>query len=218
MRFALAIFGALVFLLSLSLSFYLLWIGKFSGAEFTAFVISFAVLSLAVGFAPEIQEISIAGNVVKLKEVKAEAVKAIESLKKSRVEMLRALLGLSMKTSGSFANENEIDPRIPGFWRLVDLAVEYDCLTDVKEEILLGASALLRGQVAVISQRSSSAALRSVYGLGEIPDPIELSALALNNDEIVIHRSKTADEVRAEIKISIEQYMRLFELKRQIEA
>lgn len=217
MRFVLAIFACFVFFSSTALSIYLLSIGKFSGAEFTAFVVSFAVLSLAVGFAPEIQEISIAGNVVKLKEVKAEAVKAIESLNKSRIEMLRALFGLAIKTSGTFANENEIDPRIPGFWRLVDLATEYGCVAELKDEILLGVSSLLRGQISVISQRSSNEKLRGWYGSGEMVDPIELSAVALNADEIFVYGSKSGDQLRSEIKISIEQYVKLFELKKKID-
>ncbi len=216
MRFKLAIFGALVFFVSVSLSFYLLWIGKFTGGEFTAFVVSFAVLSLAVGFAPEIQEVSIAGNVVKLKEVKAEAIKAIESLNKSRIEMLRALLGLAIKPSGSFANSNEIDPRIPGFWRLIDLAVEYDCVTELKAEILNGVDVLLRGQISVIKQRNSNAQIQSWYGSGEIVDPIELTALALNAEEISPDRTKTSEQVREEIKIAVEHYMKLFELKRKV--
>lgn len=216
MRFKLAIFGVMLFLVSASLSFYLLYVGKFTGGEFNAFVVSFAVLSLAVGFAPEIQEVSIAGNVVKLKEVKAEAIKAIESLNKSRIEMLRALLGLAIKPSGFFTNENEMDPRIPGFWRLIDLAFEYKCVTELKAEILIGVDVLLRGQVSVISQRNSNAQIRSWYGSGEIVDPIELTALALNVEEINPNRTKTSEQVREEIKIAIEHYMKLFELKRKV--
>ncbi|MCP2141777.1 UNVERIFIED_ORG: hypothetical protein J2Y94_003102 [Pseudomonas poae] len=220
MRAALAIFGALVFFISASLSFYLLWIGKFTGAEFTAFVVSFAVLSLAVGFAPEIQEVSIAGNVVKLKEVKAEALKAIESLNKSRVETLRVLLGLALRTEGGFANEAEIDPRIPGFWRLIDLATEYKCLGELKSEVLLGVAVLLRGQISVIHQRSTNSELRATCGLGETPDPVELTSIALEPvgiKEYAESRSKSFDEIRAEIKVALGQYFKLFELKRKIE-
>ena len=97
MRIFLAVVGVLLFGLATGLAFYLLSIGKFSGAEFTAFVIAFAVFGMVVAYAPEVQEISIAGNVVKLKEVKAEALKAIASLNKSRIEMLRIFFGLALR-------------------------------------------------------------------------------------------------------------------------
>ncbi|WP_342309724.1 hypothetical protein WLF14_14030 [Pseudomonas fluorescens] len=221
MRIALAVFGALVFLASALLSFYLLWVGKFSGTEFTAFVVSFAVLSLAVGFAPEIQEVSIAGNVVKLKEVKAEAIRAIESLNKSRVETLRVLFGLALKTEGGFANEAEIDPRIPGFWRLIDLATEYKCLDELKAEVLLGVAVLLRGQLSVIYQRSTSPELRAAYSLGETPEPVELASVALEPvgiKEYADSRKKSFDEIRGEMKVALDQYFKLFELKKKVEA
>jgi hypothetical protein len=221
MRLALAIFGVLVFLCSVALSFYLLSIGKFSGAEFTAFVVSFAVLSLAVGFAPEIQEVSIAGNVVKLKEVKAEALKAIESLNKSRVETLRVLLGLELKTEGGFGNEAEIDPRIPGFWRLINLASEYECLKDVKAEVLFGVAVLLKGQLSVIQQRTASTQVAAINSLGDFIEPIELASIALEPagiQERAEHRRESFDKVRAELVVAIDQYFKLFQLKRKVDA
>lgn len=221
MRIALAILSAVIFVCSITLSLYLLSLGKFTGAEFTAFVVAFAVLALAVGFAPEIQEVSIAGNVVKLKEVKAEAIRAIESLNKSRVETLRVLLGLALKTEGGFANEAEVDPRIPGFWRLVDLAVEYNCLMQLKEEVLLGVSVLLRGQIAVIQQRTDSPELRAAYSLGTIMNPLDLTSLAIDPSgikEYAERRLKSYDGIRGEIKVAIGEYMKLFELKKKTEA
>jgi hypothetical protein len=66
-RVHLAVGASVGFTIALLLALTLLLFSKFSGAEFTAFVLAFAVLSVAVGFAPEVQEISIVGNVVKLK-------------------------------------------------------------------------------------------------------------------------------------------------------
>lgn len=119
-----AVIAAIAFAVLFSLALGLLFTSKFSGTEFTAFVLAFAVLAVAVGFAPEIQEVSIAGNVVKLKEVKAEAIRAIESLNKSRVEMLRVFLSLTLKHSGGFASSDPIDPRTYSFWHLLKLIRE----------------------------------------------------------------------------------------------
>lgn len=60
----------------------LVHLNKISGAEFVAFSLGFAVIGLIVAFATEVQEFSIAGNGVKLRELRTEAEKTIEELKK----------------------------------------------------------------------------------------------------------------------------------------
>ena len=51
-----------------------------------ALVLGFSVIGLIIAFAAEIQEFSIAGNGVKLKELRSEAEKTIEELKKAGKE------------------------------------------------------------------------------------------------------------------------------------
>ncbi|MCU7645606.1 hypothetical protein [Pseudomonas piscis] len=199
------------------LALYLLYDSKLSGAEFVAFVFAFAVLCVAVGFAPEIQEVSIAGNVVKLREVKAEAIKTIESLKRSRVESHRALLKLALNVSGAFANEHPIDPRNSEFCRLVDLAREYDCLIELKPEILTGLDALLAAQTHVIHLRNQNVAR------GRIISPVELAHIALDSlgiegTTLRRHAGLSVSSARAEVIEALEEYSRLYELKRNIEA
>nr|BFD42530.1 hypothetical protein FFPRI1PSEUD_40290 [Pseudomonas sp. FFPRI_1] len=205
------------FVIAVGLALYLLYDSKLSGAEFVAFVFAFAVLCVAVGFAPEIQEVSIAGNVVKLKEVKAEAIRTIESLKRSRVENHRALLKLALNVSGAFANEHPIDPRNSEFCRLVELAREYECLIELKPEILTGLDTLLAAQTHVIHLRNQKIAP------GEIISPVELTHIALDaagieGTTLRRHAGLSVSSARTEVIEALEEYSRLYELKRNIEA
>ncbi|NWF07964.1 hypothetical protein HX810_09840 [Pseudomonas salomonii] len=218
MRVALAIFGTLVFCISASLSFYLLWIGKFTGTEFIAFTVSFAVLSLAAGFAPEIQEVSIAGNVVKLKEVKAEALKAIESLNRSRIEMLRFFLSLGIKIEGTYYHMEPVDPRTYPFWSLMKLIREYGCIEELKADILFSARALSRAQLNNIYRRNHNPSLNT----GEVlPDSLELAGAAFDEAGINAAASQfdpAPENYRAEIKEALTEYSRLRELILELEA
>lgn len=211
-RVPLAICASIGFLIALALALFLLFSAKLSGAEFTAFVLSFAVLFVAVGFAPEIQEISIAGNVLKLKEVKAEAVRTIESLKEFRVETLRIMMELALKTAGGFASEAPIDPRIKGFMRLIAFAKDYNCAPQLKEEVVRGVEVLLQGQLIVIWMRNKTVSHSNLLS------PIELAPMALNLDAIeeTSLRGSPGKEIEViinEIKTSLEEYSRLYHLR-----
>ncbi|WP_095111718.1 hypothetical protein [Pseudomonas sp. Irchel 3H7] len=92
MRKKLAIAGFFIFVLASGGGLWLLLSGKLSGTEFVSFVVVFTIISGIVVFAPEVQEISVAGNVVKLREVKNDAIKSIEVLKRSQAELLRLML------------------------------------------------------------------------------------------------------------------------------
>lgn len=77
---------------------------KISGGEFVTLIIAFAVLGLIISFSSEVQEFSVAGNVVKLKEVKKEADKSIQDLKNARVGNFKFLLKLAARFPGGFAS------------------------------------------------------------------------------------------------------------------
>lgn len=216
MRIFLGGLGFLIFGFAAALAFYLLLIGKFSGSEFTAFVVAFAVLAMVIAYAPEVQEISIAGNVVKLKEVKAEALKAIESLNKSRIEMLRTFLGLALKHSGSFASGSPIDPRTHAFWKLLDQIKEYDCLTELKDDVIVSTKVLLAGQLNNISRRNRNA---RIVVSEPYPDPLDLAAIAFDVKGIEAAEAATSpapDDYKGEIKEALVEYSKLYDLMIQL--
>jgi hypothetical protein len=216
-RVRLAVIAAIAFAVLFALALCLLLTSKFSGAEFTAFVLAFAVLAVAVGFAPEIQEVSIAGNVVKLKEVKAEAIRAIESLNKSRVEMLRVFLSLTLKHSGGFASSNPIDPRTYSFWNLLKLIREYQCLVELKDELLMNARVLAGAQLRNIARRNSDPRIATPETL---PDPLELAAVAFapeGIEEATGRASPRPENYREEIKQALAEYSKFHALIVELE-
>ena len=217
-RTRLAVGAGISFAIALFLALTLLLCSKFSGAEFTAFVLAFAVLSVAVGFAPEVQEISIVGNVVKLKEVKAEALKAIESLNKSRIEMLRIFLRLALKHGGGFASEAPVDPRSLDLWPLFSLAKDYDCQKELKAELLLSVKSLLVGQLRnIVIRNKDSRILISEPFLA--PFELALIAFEVNGIEAAENaRSPKPENYREEIKLALEEYSKLYEYMMQLEA
>ncbi|MGF6318773.1 hypothetical protein [Pseudomonas frederiksbergensis] len=217
MRFFLGVLGFLLFGLATCLAYYLLSIGKFSGAEFTAFVVAFAVLGMVIGYAPEVQEISIAGNVVKLKEVKAEALKAIDSLNKSRVEMLRVFLGLALKHAGGFGSSSPIDPRAHEFWKLLAQIKEYDCLNELKSEVMVSVKVLLVAQLWNIAHRNKD---ERIIITEPLLDPFDLAAIAFDVKGIEAAEaasSPTPQNYKGEIKEALAEYSKLYELKIQLE-
>jgi hypothetical protein len=217
MRVFLGILGFLLFGVATYLAFYLLGLGKFSGTEFTAFVVAFAVLGMVIGYAPEVQEISIAGNVVKLKEVKAEALKAIASLNKSRIEMLRVFLGLALKHGGGFASSSPVDPRAHEFWKLLDLVKEYDCLNELKVEITVSVKVLLAAQLANIARRNRAS---KIFVSEPFLDPLDLASIAFDVQGIAAAEaatSPTPDNYKVEIKEALTEYSRLYELMIKLE-
>lgn len=217
MRIFLGILGFLLFVLATSLAFYLLSIGKFSGAEFTAFVVAFAVLGMVIGYAPEVQEISIAGNVVKLKEVKAEALKAIASLNKSRIEMLRTFLGLALKHGGGFASSYPVDPRAHQFWKLLDQIKEYDCLNELKEDVTISVKVLLVAQLYNITYRNRD---KRIVVSEPFLDPLDLASIAFDVKGIEAAESDCSPapkNYKGEIKEALTEYSKLYELMIQLE-
>lgn len=210
----LAAFGTLIFLIAAAVSFYLLFIGKFSGAEFTAFIVAFTILALAVGFAPEIQEVSIAGNVLKLREVKAEAVAAIESLNESRVEMLGVFLSLALKHSGGFASGEPVDPRNYHFWNLVDLSRKYKCLHSLRAQIGKSLHVLMVAQIRQLQNRNDDAS-----GLDTLPMPtaFELSEKVLSPKGLDKAEARCKKDLKSEIHVGLEEYLKLDQLREELQ-
>lgn len=136
-RVRLGVVGVLVFIGSMLLGLYLLFNKNLSGTEFVAFTVAFAVLGAIVGFAPEVQEFSIAGNVVKLREMKQDVREAVEGLKLARTELLRSgirkIYGDSSRRHEALADQAD---RNIEFWAIVELARKFEILPKLKEELL----------------------------------------------------------------------------------
>mgnify|MGYP006900057257 CR=1 FL=1 len=108
---------------------------KISGAEFVALSLGFSVIGLIIAFASEVQEFSIAGNGVKLKELRSEAEKTIEELKQARTELFRVLIQKSIEFSGGWGTNSRVDERVEQFIKLFEQVEKFDCLDNLKLDI-----------------------------------------------------------------------------------
>lgn len=217
MRIFLSILGALLFLVSAKFGYCLLIEEKLSGAEFVSLVIAFAVIGLILSFASEVQEFSLAGNIVKLKEVKRDAEKSISELKSARTETFRFLLSLAKRHPGGLSDGGTVDGRVNDFWALYDQIVAFDCEGELSGNLLEVVGVLLKGQLYSIS-KNSDAVSRKYHTANETPKPSQLTIEALDNDSVALAAERgVAGGDQAKIKqmlvVGLEEYKKLYELR-----
>ncbi|HDL7813834.1 TPA: hypothetical protein PXP47_003881 [Yersinia enterocolitica] len=105
-----------------------------SGSEFVGFVVAIAVFTLVLKLLPSIQEFSIAGNTVKLRETVAEAKSVADELKKLSLETKRNILSLIMRPSGMFGASFG-DNRAKDFIQFYNEIQKSDDIASLKEEL-----------------------------------------------------------------------------------
>lgn len=132
-----AIWGCLVSIVGIFAGLFLLiGLEKISGAEFVSLTLGFAVIGLIITFSAEVQEFSIAGNGVKLKELRSEAEKTIEELKEARTELFRVLVRNNLSLGGSFMTSSDYeDQRVEPFCHLFRQIEKFDCVDNLKIDL-----------------------------------------------------------------------------------
>jgi hypothetical protein len=217
LRIFLSILGALLFLASAKFGYCLLIEEKLSGAEFVSLIIAFAVVGLILSFASEVQEFSVAGNIVKLKEVKRDAEKSISELKSARTETFRFLLSLAKRHPGGFSEGGTIDGRVNDFWSLHDQIVAFNCEGELSNNLLEVVGVLLQGQLSSISNNSDAVSSK-YHGTNEIPEPSQLTIEALDNDSVESAAQRgvaggTPAKIKKMLIVGLEEYKKLYELR-----
>lgn len=192
----------------------LVYLNKISGAEFVAFSLGFAVIGLIVAFATEVQEFSIAGNGVKLRELRTEAEKTIEELKKARTETFRFLLTVIRKDVGFFDENPFKDERIKDFWLLYEQIIKFEDVVDLRNEIILLINNLMSKQYRLLSAQNPNIPF-SEYT--EEIDPDHLLLLGLN---IALESTNKdyleSDDFRLNMLKGVDEYRKIFQLKRNL--
>jgi hypothetical protein len=136
MKIFLAAVGFLIFLSATVLGLVLLNLKMLSGGEFVTLMVAFAVIGSVICFAAEVQEFSIVGNLVKLREVKTEVVASLETLKKTQSEILRLLLHTKNFIDARLAMEKGITAIGQDFWRIVEEAARIGATNHLKADML----------------------------------------------------------------------------------
>jgi hypothetical protein len=204
------IWALLIFASSMVLALLLLYLEKFSGAEFIAFVVAYGVLSMAIGFAPQVQEISVAGNVLKLREVKAEAEEVIKSLLQARSDMLGSVLKMAMKQAGGFHDGQAVDPRVAPYLECVEMFERYNCYERYKEDLRTAANVLLKQQALRALDKSHTG---RKHLSDEIVKPSHLTALVVRNSPLdPMGKDGQMTVLSQETEAALEAYVVLYQL------
>ncbi|BCE00244.1 hypothetical protein [Marinicellulosiphila megalodicopiae] len=220
MKYLLAILGILVALIGSSISYCLLIAGKLSGGEFVAFTLGLIVVGIAIGLMSEISELSIAGNVIKLRQVKAEAEQSIEVLKESQKSTFKFQLALSKRLPGGFSESGvSKDARIDDFWFVYSAISDAGLDVELANEIYEASDFIARGQVFTIQDLSDdvSTHIRSAYEAGvELPSKSQIAIWAM--DENSVNKSakrhrKEVSQMQLLIFESLEEYGKLLEIR-----
>jgi len=215
MRFFLSIFGCLVSIISIMIGMELLEQKQLSGSEFVTLIIAFSVIGLIISMASEIQEFSVAGNIVKLKEVKKDAENSIIELKKARTENFKFLLKLAIRFPGGFGSGGTVDSRLSDFWLLHEQIKAFGCEQEINNHIKAVVKVLLDGQLNSISQNSDNVIIR--FPRGSMPEPNELTIIALEDNSVnkAARRNVCAgntDKIKESLVIGLDEYKKLYQV------
>ena len=189
---------------------------KLSGTEFVAFSLGFAVIGLIIAFAAEVQEFSIAGNGVKLKELRSEAERTIEDLKQARTEVFRFMVQKSIEFSGGWGSGSKVDERVEQFIKLFEQIEKFDCIKDLQIDISKALNILMVRQfnnLEIIHNNTKS--VGDIFESKEKPDLlyIELKDEMINQ---IIERQLTRQEfedLKKDVIEGIEAYAKLYAIK-----
>lgn len=222
MRIFLSILGLVIFLASAKFGYCLLMAEKLSGTEFVSLLIAFAIIGLILSFASEIQEFSVAGNIVKLKEVKKDADKSISELKAARTETFRFLLSLAKRHPGGFSDSGTVDGRVRDFWNLYDQIVAFGCKEELSSNLMDVVNVLIKGQLSSISRNSDSVSSK-YHGSDVIPEPSQLTIEALDNDSVEKAAKRNVaggdvEKIKRMLVVGLDEYKKLYELHQSLQA
>lgn len=180
--------------------------GLLTGSEFVTLLIAATVVSLVVVFAPFIQEVSIGGSVIKLKEAKLEADESLKTLNDARVSILVAAIG-TLRRSVLSTEERLLyaDDRIGNFLALYQSNKDLLTHPQVRAAVKAGAGYFLQECEGHIS--------RNLHihdeGLGGRPEPEAL--------EQWYRKKKNLNKAQPEYPQTIKEYRSLFELFNSLE-
>jgi hypothetical protein len=182
-------------------------------------------MALIITFSPEVQEISIAGNVIKLREIRSKAEKTIKQLRLTQIQVLKFLLGVGgfLRPAHPFALDN---PTIaPEFWNIIDECRSIKGLKPLKDDLikvidgfqmhlLVEIGPIRPGQQTIsINSSMSKADVQSAVGK---PDMVFLKdkwGYSTGDGE---EQKITLERMERFLEVKLSEYLKLSELRREI--
>lgn len=196
-------------------SYRLLFLDQIQSPEFVVLIIASMFICLIGYFLKEIQEFSIGGNLVKLKQAKDEVNEAIEQLKNFRIEAFRLFLLKAIEYPGGWARTGLKDERVESFIKLYTQIVNAKCDDDLREEIKKTNEQLLKDHLYELLKLDKE--LEKVFLNKDNPEPSRI-LLEINNEMLTNYEKRmawTRCQVEAELSESISEYTALFNINKK---
>ncbi len=164
----------------------------------------------------DIQEFSIGGAVLKLRDMKKDVDESVRQLERDRISMFKIFLKLSLRLSGGFGDDNSsIDDRVGNFLLLVQKIESSGCLQDLKQDIIEPFELIREGQFEALKQ----------YCAGEYFDPVaeylELASVVLSCDfvrSVAAKKEFGEEKVREDLKKSLNSIKEMIRIGNLLEA
>jgi hypothetical protein len=178
----------------------LLMVGKFSGAEFISIIAVSIAFVFMVIFLSEIQELSIGGAVLKLRDIKKDLDASVKNLERDRVSMFKVFVKLSMRFPGGLGSSRPFDERFELFFLLFERIQTSGCLNEVRGDVVNALILIRSNHIRKLSQYLG-------VDFDSSFDYFDIVSAALDPKVVadVVGRNKSSeDEVRSNIKGSLE--------------
>ena len=211
------VFGIFVGLVGIACGLWLLIVlEKISGAEFVALSLGFSVIGLIIAFASEVQEFSIAGNGVKLKELRSEAEKTIQELKEARTELFRVLIQKSIEFSGGWGTNSRVDERAEQFIKLFEQVEKFDCIRELQIDVSKTLNILMVGQFNLLGFiHNNTKSIGDVFDETHKPDIIYIALKDEMIHKLIEGRQPVPNfkDIKHDVINGIKAYSELYNIK-----
>lgn len=212
------VFLVACFVLLCGLSYRILFLEQINGTEFVALIIAAMFICLVGYFLKEIQEFSVGGNLIKLKEAKNDVIEAIDQLKQFRVETFRLFLTKSLELSGGWGTIGLMDERVLKFIDLYSQIEVADCVADLKDDISKVVIILIESHLTIMLNMNEHLKNKfKVEGLLVRPSPHQI-LLAISDEMLNGYKEYTKrseEEVKAELDEAIRAYTTLLIIEKK---
>ena len=197
-----------------------LYNGKLNGTESVVLILGGVLIGLIVYFSSEIQEFSIAGNAVKFKELRGEALKTIDELKQARAETFRLMLVQVLKFGGGYGGSSIVEPRVKDFLNIYDVIVKFGCVDDLSDDIKKALCVLIAEQynkLDFIHKTGARAPNDSLDGLWQ-PQDLYIQLKDQMIDDLRSGKTSKPDflQVKTDVMNAVDSYKELYSIYKKL--
>ncbi|MDH2435573.1 hypothetical protein QCD60_23905 [Pokkaliibacter sp. MBI-7] len=197
----------------LSGSYLLLIWNKISGTEFVALTVSTLIICLAITLIGNIEELSIGGNIIKLREAKEEAENALEKIQDTQAALFILMLEMSKNPPGGFSTEGPKDPRIDTFLKVFNSIKKSRLDMIIKNEIYQTVNFLCKTQFrhALSVSSVNNETLNKYINTEESINDRTLISIILSN--YTLRNSENKDDKERLIYDAVNEYRKLLDIR-----